>query len=48
MIPLLATANLTLFKRIRELYLSRIRENKCPLAQNPQKILSSGTINTVQ
>jgi hypothetical protein len=37
-----ATASLILLKRIRELCLSRTRENKCPLAQNPQKILNSG------
>jgi hypothetical protein len=37
-----ATASLILLERIRELFLSRTRENKCPLAQNPQKILNSG------
>jgi hypothetical protein len=37
-----ATASLILLKRIRELRLSLTRENKCPLAQNPQKILNSG------
>jgi hypothetical protein len=37
-----ATASLISLKHIRELCLSRIRENGCPLAQNPQKILNSG------
>jgi hypothetical protein len=37
-----ATASLILLKRIRELCLSRIREDGCPLAQSPQKILNSG------
>jgi hypothetical protein len=37
-----ATASLILLKCIRELCLGRIRENGCPLAQNPQKILNSG------
>jgi hypothetical protein len=41
-------ANFTIFERIRELSLSRTRKNSCPLAQNPQKIFNSGTINTVQ
>jgi hypothetical protein len=45
---LLVDANFSVFKRIRELYSSRIRKNNCPLAQNPQKILNLGTINTVQ
>jgi hypothetical protein len=37
---LLVDVNFTVLKRIRELYLSRIRENNCPLgaksAENPQ------------
>jgi hypothetical protein len=37
-----ATVSIILLKRIRELCLSRIREDGCPLAQNPQKILNSG------
>jgi hypothetical protein len=37
-----ATASLILLKRIRELCLSRTREDGYPLAQNPQKILNSG------
>jgi hypothetical protein len=36
------TASLILLKRIRELCLSGIREDECPLVQNPQKILNSG------
>jgi hypothetical protein len=36
------TASIILLKRIRELCLSRIREDGGPLAQNPQKILNSG------
>jgi hypothetical protein len=36
----------TFLKRIWEIYLSRIRKKNYPLAQNPQKIPSSGTINT--
>jgi hypothetical protein len=46
--PLLVNANFTVFERIRELSLSRIRKISCLLAQNPQKIFNSGTINTVQ
>jgi hypothetical protein len=45
---LLVDVNLTVFERIQELYLSRTRKNSCPLAQNPQKILNSGTISIVQ
>jgi hypothetical protein len=37
-----ATVSIILLKRIRELCLSRIREDGCSLAQNPQKILDSG------
>jgi hypothetical protein len=36
------TASLILLKHILELWLSRIREDECPLAQNPHKILNSG------
>jgi hypothetical protein len=40
--PCLQLRVLFFLKRIRELCLSRIREDGCPLAQNPQKILNSG------
>jgi hypothetical protein len=45
---LLVNANFIVFERAQELFLSRTRKNSCPLAQNPQKIFNSGTINTVQ
>jgi hypothetical protein len=44
---LLVNASFTVFERIWELFLSRTRKNFCPLAQHLQKILNSGTINTV-
>jgi hypothetical protein len=40
--PCLQLRALFFLKRIQELCLSRIHENGCPLAQNPQKILNSG------
>jgi hypothetical protein len=45
---LLVNANLLFFEQIGELSLSRTRKNTYLLAQNPQKIFNSGTINTVQ
>jgi hypothetical protein len=49
MIPLLlVNTNLTVFERIRELYLNRTHKISCPLALYPQKILNLGTISIVQ
>jgi hypothetical protein len=41
-------ADFTVFELTWKHYLSRTRKKPCPLAQNPQKIFNSGTINTVQ
>jgi hypothetical protein len=43
-----ATASLILLKRIRDLCLSRTRENKCPLAKTRRKSSIRKSISTIQ
>jgi hypothetical protein len=46
---LLVDAYLIVFlNEFRNFILAEHAKNSCPLAQNPQKIFNSGTINTVQ